>query len=67
MVDIETDVWVWAIRYDLMFCCSDIALDIDFWTLVDASCVPMISDCVGCDVLSVIFFYIYFYVVFVLV
>lgn len=72
LVDIEIDVWVWTIRYDLMFCCnvrcSDIALDIDFrfwWMLrscfVVVLCVSMISDGVGCDVLSVIFFCIVWY------
>lgn len=72
LADIETDVCAWAIRCDLMFCCtvccSDIALDVDFgfwWMLrscfVVALCVPMISDGVGCDVLSVIFLCIVWY------
>lgn len=71
LVDIETDVYAWEIRYNLMFCCnvrcSDIALDIDFWTLVDASellcsCFMCADDiwlcwmrCVECDIFLYLF------------
>ena len=66
LVDIETDVWVWAIRCDLMFCCnvrcSDIAFRFWFWILMDASellcsCFMCVDDigwcrvrCVECDI-----------------
>ena len=70
LVDIEADVCTWAIRCNLMFCYSDMALDFGFglWWLLRSCfmvvlCVSMISDCAGCDVLSdvlgVIFLYLF--------